>query len=160
MLHAHDEKDEPIARFFTEKLPAGWFSAPPAVEWDDEEILCVGTLAPASDATRFRESTRAARIAIAREAEARFGRTVSWGVQHDGVETLFTTQRTPVTSGLAFRERAVLDTLMDAGVARSRGDAVTWCIKLVERHEGEWLGELREALTGVDRTGGEGPILL
>jgi len=152
--------DEPIARFFAHKVPPSWFSGPPTVEWDDEEILCVGTIAPPSDATRFREATRAERMAIAREAEARFGRKVSWGVHHDGVETLFTTQRAPVTSGLGFRERAVLDTLMDAGVARSRSDAVTWCIKLVERHEGEWLGELREALSGVDRAVGEGPTLL
>jgi len=151
---------EQIPRFFAEKVPAGWFTDAPSLEWDDEEILCLGTLAEPADAAGFRESTRAERVAIAEEAETRFGRAVSWGVQHGGRETLFTTRGTPVMSRLRLRERAVLDTLIDAGVARSRSEALSWCVRLVGRHEREWLGELREALTGVERARDEGPTLL
>jgi hypothetical protein len=58
---------------------------------------------------------------------------------------------------LRLRERAVLDTLIDAGVARSTSDALAWCVKLVARHQAEWLAELREALVGVERVRAEGP---
>ena len=112
-----------ITEFLTDKVPDGWFEGEPAVEWDDEEILCTGALLPPADIDAFRESTRAERMAIAAEAEARFGRKVSWGATRRGVTTLFTTQSTPVMSRLRLRERAVLDTLIDAGVARSRSEA-------------------------------------
>jgi hypothetical protein len=151
---------ESIQNFFTEKVPHDWFTAAPAVESDSEEILCVGVLAPDAAVGDFRERTRQARMAIASEAEARFGRSVSWGVERDGVTTLFTTQSTPVMTRLRLRERRVLDTLIDAGVARSRSEALAWCVKLVERHEGEWLAELREALVGVAQVRTEGPTLL
>ena len=149
-----------ITQFFTEKVPDGWFEGEPAVEWDDEEILCTGALPPPGDADAFRESTRTERMAIAAEAEARFGRKVSWGVTREGATTLFTTQSTPVMSRLRLRERAVLDTLIDAGVARSRSEALSWCVKLVARHEREWLDELREALTGVEQVRSGGPTLV
>ena len=149
-----------ITEFFSEKVPDGWFEGAPTLEWDDEEILCIGELPAAGDAEAFRESTRAERMAIATEAEARFGRKVSWGVSREGATTLFTTQSTPVMSRLRLRERAVLDTLIDAGVARSRSEALSWCVKLVARHEEEWLSELREALTGVEQVRSGGPTLV
>jgi hypothetical protein len=151
---------ESIQTFFIEKVPRDWFTAAPTVESDTEEILCVGVLAPEAAVDEFRERTRRARMAIASEAEARFGRSVSWGVEREGVTTLFTTQSTPVMTRLRLRERRVLDTLMDAGVARSRSEALAWCVKLVELHQGEWLAELREALVGVARVRTEGPTLI
>jgi hypothetical protein len=151
---------ESIQTFFSDKVPRDWFTASPSVESDSEEILCVGVLAPGAAVDEFRERTRRARMAIASEAEARFGRSVSWGVERDGVTTLFTTQSTPVMTRLRLRERRVLDTLMDAGVARSRSEALAWCVKLVERHEEEWLAELREALVSVARVRTEGPTLI
>ena len=63
-------------------------------------------------------------------------------------------------SRLRLRERAVLDTLIDAGVARSRSEALSWCVKLVARHEREWLDELREAMTGVEQVRSGGPTLI
>ena len=48
-------------------------------------------------------------------------------------------------------QRIVLDTLVEAGVARSRADALAWCVRLVGQHEGDWLGDLRSAMTGVAR---------
>jgi hypothetical protein len=54
-------------------------------------------------------------------------------------------------------ERLVLDTLVDAGVARSRAEALAWCVKLVAQHESDWLGELREAMSHVADVRTKGP---
>ena len=56
-------------------------------------------------------------------------------------------------------ERKVLDTLVDAGVARSRSEALAWCVRLVGEHAEEWLGELREAMSAVDRLRAQGPTV-
>ena len=145
-----------IERFFGAKVPESWFGGRSRIEFDDDEILYVGFLAGGS-VEEFRDSTRAARIAIANEAEARFRRKVSWGVERDGRTTLFTTQSTPVNTDLALSERAMLDTLIDAGVARNRGEALAWCVKLVRRNQAEWLGDLRTALVDAGPVPAEGP---
>ncbi len=106
---------------------------------------------------RFRETTRPARMQIAQEAQARFGRTVSWGVQAGEERILFTHQAVPVMTRLRQPERKVLDTLVDAGVARSRSDALAWTVKLAGKHAEEWLAELRTAMTKVDDLRAEGP---
>lgn len=149
-----------IERYLKGKVPRRWFVGAVTVEADDDEILCVGPVAAGTSIDQFREDTRPDRMAIAQDAEARFGRKVSWGVEREGVTTLFTNQSTPVMTRLRLRERAVLDTLIDAGVARSRSEALAWCVKLVGRHESEWLGELRDALTGVEKIRAEGPTLI
>ena len=149
-------RDE-VEIFFADSVPESWFVGRPSVELDDEEVLCVGTLPEGSSVEDFRESTRAARVGIAREAESRFGRKVSWGVELGGRTTLFTTLSTPVMTRLRLPERATLDTLIDAGVARSRSEALAWCVKLVRRHQAEWLADLRTALVGVERVRAEGP---
>jgi hypothetical protein len=149
-----------IQRFFEEKVPAHWFAGPVSTTADGEEIHCVGSLPSGVEIDEFRETTRPERMAIATDAEGRFGRKVSWGVERGGVTTMFTTQTTPVMTRLRLPERAVLDTLVDAGVARSRSDALAWCVRLVGRHQEEWLGELRDALVGVERVRAEGPRLI
>ena len=106
---------------------------------------------------RFREETRDARIEIAREAEHSFGRKVSWGVVCDNYKVMFTTLSIPVMTRLRQSERQVLDTLVDAGVARSRSDALAWCVRLVGEHEDSWLADLREALRHVEQVRVEGP---
>jgi hypothetical protein len=106
---------------------------------------------------RFREKTRDARIEIAREAEQTFGRQVSWGVVCDSYKVMFTTLSIPVMTRLRQSERRVLDTLVDAGVARSRSDALAWCVRLVGEHEDSWLSDLREALRHVEQVRAEGP---
>ena len=58
---------------------------------------------------------------------------------------------------LRMPERRVLDTLVDAGVARSRSHALAWCVRLVADKQDEWLKDLREALTNVEKVRGEGP---
>jgi hypothetical protein len=106
---------------------------------------------------RFRAETREQRMRIAQEAERRFGRKVAWGVAIGGERTLFTTLSIPVMTRLRLPERQVLDTLVQAGVARSRSEALAWCVRLVGRHEAEWITELREALVRVNELRRRGP---
>ena len=107
----------------------------------------------------FREDTREHRIEIARELEHRTGRKVAWGVEIGEHRVLFTTLSVPVMTRLRQPERAVLDTLVDAGVAKSRSDALAWCVKLVGSHTDEWLTQLRDAMTEVERVRATGPTL-
>lgn len=151
---------EEIQAFVQANVPEAWFTGPPTVEADEEEILVLGVLPTGQAVDAFRESTRQERMAIARRAESRFGRPVSWGVEREGATTLFTTQSSPVLTRLRLRERAVLTTLIDAGIARSRSEALAWCVKLVERHQADWLAELREALAGVEQVRVGGPSLI
>ena len=146
-----------IQTFFTSRLPKDWFTEPVRIESDPDEILCVGTLPAGRTPGEFREATRAERMAIASEAEALFRRKVSWGVERDGETTLFTTANLPTMTRLRLPERRVLDTLVEAGVARSRSDALGWCVRLVGRHQAEWLADLRDALGGVEKVRAEGP---
>ena len=162
-----------IAGWFAGRLPDEWFDKPPRVEVDREEILVVGTLADVdlgSDASpdavaaaraarieRFREETRGQRMAIAEEAQHRFRRKVSWGARCGEVERHFTTLALPVMTRLRKRERAVLDTLVEAGVARSRSHALAWCVRLVGDNQSEWIENLRGALTQVEKVRAEGP---
>jgi len=106
---------------------------------------------------RFREETRDTRVGIAREAEMRFDRKVSWGVVSEGRKVMFTTLSVPVMTRLRQAERRVLDTLVEAGVARSRSDALAWCVRLVGEHEDSWLSALRDALRQVEQVRAEGP---
>ena len=158
--------------WFTGRLPSEWFTAVDVV-LDREEIAVVGTIAdpdvaaeaPEAErsaaaegrARRFREETRERRIEIAREAEHRFGRKVSWGVRCAGNKAMFTTLSIPVMTRLRQAERRVLDTLVDAGVARSRSDALAWCVRLVGKNTDSWLSELRDALRRVEQVRAEGP---
>jgi len=149
-----------IEGFFVEKVPAAWFTQPVRVEHDQDEILVTGTLPEGAAVREFRETTRAERVAIAQEAETMFRRKVSWGVEAGGETTLFTTVALPTMTRLRFPERRILDTLVEAGVARSRADALGWCVRLVGRHQSDWLADLREALGSVEKVRAEGPTQL
>ena len=96
-------------------------------------------------------------MAIATEGERRYRRRVSWGARCGGQTELFTTASVPVMTRLRMPERQVLDTLVAAGVARSRSDALAWCVRLVGRHQGDWIETLREALTQVEEARRQGP---
>jgi hypothetical protein len=162
------------AEWFAGRLPEGWFDGDPTVIVDREEITVIGKLAePESPGTeesearaegrvsRFREETRPERMRIADEAQDRYGRKVSWGVEvgsKTGTERiLFTHIAVPVMTRLKQPERQVLDTLVDAGVARSRADALAWSVRLVGEHTEEWLGKLRGAMEAVDDLRAQGP---
>jgi hypothetical protein len=156
-----------IQAWFTGRLPDTWFAEPAEVTVDREEITIVGALpAPESgdaDAAaegrikRFREETRERRIEIARDAERKFGRKVAWGARCGPVSEMFTTLSVPVMTRLRQSERRVLDTLVDAGVARSRSDALAWCVRLTGEHSDAWLAELRDALRRVEEVRAQGP---
>jgi hypothetical protein len=154
------------------RLPDDWFVGEPAVSVDREEIVVVGEL-PAPEGTdegsaaaaaqgrigRFREQTRDARMRIADEAEARYGRKLAWGATIGETRVVFTNLSVPVMTRLRQDERRVLDTLVDAGVARSRSDALAWCVRLVGEHTEDWLAGLRTAMQEVDKLRAEGPNL-
>lgn len=156
------------------RLPDEWFTELVEVTTDREEITIVGRIAPpdgvaaedesgearealAGRISRFREDTRDDRIAVAREAERRFRRKVAWGVECGAEREIFTNLSVPVMTRLRQPERLVLDTLVDAGVARSRSHALAWCVRLVGDNSEQWLARLREAMSEVERVREEGP---
>jgi hypothetical protein len=94
---------------------------------------------------------------IADEAEARFGRKVAWGAEYGEIKVIFTSLAIPVMTRLRQPERMVLDTLVAAGVARSRSDALAWCVRLVGSNQESWIASLREALGAVDEARKAGP---
>ena len=154
-----------VAAWFEERLPKDWFAHPPALQVDREEILVIGHVeVPMDDPVEhrraideFRDATRDERMRIADEAEVRWERKVSWGIHCGHGEVTFTTLTIPVMTRLRMEERAVLDTLIEGGVARSRSEAIAWCVRLVGTHETDWISELREALSGVDAARAKGP---
>ena len=165
--------DDELSGWFAGRIPDDLFAGVPAITGDRDEILIVGAIpepelpADANDAARsaarsaridrFRSETRDRRIGVASEAERLFGRKVSWGARCGDVEEHFTTLGVPVMTRLRLGDRAVLDTLIEAGVARSRSDALAWCVRLVARNQGEWISSLRDALSHVEKVRTEGP---
>jgi hypothetical protein len=161
------------AAWFAGRLPDDWFTEAPTVTVDREEILVVGVLpglegdfddaaraaAESGRISRWREQTRDERIEIARQAEHRYGRKVAWGATLGSTTELFTNLAVPVMTRLRQPERQVLDTLVAAGVARSRSEALAWAVKLVGEHAESWLGDLRDAMSKVDDLRDQGPDL-
>ena len=170
---ASPEQVRLIGAWFAGRIPEGWFEGPVGIEVDPDEIQVVGTLpspqlpndasedevrvAEQARISGYREETRGARMRIAEEAQPAFQRTVSWGAQCGGSRVLFTTAGVPVMTRLRLADRRVLDTLIEAGVARSRSDALAWCVRLVAEHEAEWIQELRDAMTSVEEVRSQGP---
>jgi hypothetical protein len=164
---------EVVRGWFSGRLPEGLFEELVEVAVDREEITVIGripapaTASEASEAERaaavegkvseFRERTRSERMAVAREAEHRFERKVSWGVECEGRRFLFTHVSAPVMTRLRQPERLVLDTLIDGGVARSRSEALAWCVRLVQRNSEDWLRDLKESLAHVQQVRQQGP---
>lgn len=169
---SEDDEATMIGDWLADRLPDDWFDGPPSVVVDREEITVVGALklpsagrkddAELSAARRagvatFREATRQERMAVARDLEHRTNRKVAWGVEIEGERYLFTHLAAPVMTRLRQPERQVLDTLVAAGVARSRADALAWCVRLVGEHSDDWLAQLREAMAEVEAVRASGP---
>jgi hypothetical protein len=162
-----------MAAWFAGRIPDGWFEGPVDIEVDADELQVVGTLpspqlpegaseeevrvAEQARISGYREESRGARMRIAEEAQPAFRRTVSWGARCGSSRVLFTTAGVPVMTRLRLEDRRVLDTLIDAGVARSRSEALAWCVRLVAQHETDWIQELRDALTSVTEVRSRGP---
>ncbi|PWI13727.1 hypothetical protein DI272_05895 [Streptomyces sp. Act143] len=167
------EQREKLRGWFAGRLPDDLFEELAELTVDREEITVIGRIpaprlaegVPATEREaavqariqEFRDRTREARIDVAREAEHRFRRKVSWGVECAGERALFTHVAAPVMTRLRQPEREVLDTLIAGGVARSRSDALAWCVRLVQKHTDDWLTELRESLEHVQRVRAQGP---
>ncbi len=168
-----NEARERVRGWFHGRLPDEWQSEAPEITVDREEITVILTIsdvdlaegvsdaeaaeARAGRTKAFREETRETRISIAREAEHRFDRKVSWGVTIGDRSELFTHIAVPVMTRLRQPQRTVLDTLVEGGVARSRSDALAWCVRLVGQHADDWLAELREAMSHVADVRTKGP---
>jgi hypothetical protein len=168
-----DEQLDRVRGWFTGRLPEDWQVQPPEVTVDRDEITVLMTIddvatasaagaaekdeARAGRAVTFREDTRERRMAIAGEAQRRYERKVSWGVRVGDRTELFTHLAAPVMTRLRQPQRQVLDTLVEAGVARSRSEALAWCVRLVGQHEDDWLAELREAMSHVAEVRTKGP---
>ena len=170
-----------ISGWFAGRLPEAWRTTPARITVDRDEITVLLTIpdvelartetdtdhvtdhevalaeARAGRARAFREDTRAQRTEIAREAQHRFETKVSWGVVVGEHQELWTHVAAPVMTRLRQPQRQVLDTLVAAGVARSRSDALAWCVRLVGQHEGDWLAELRRAMASVEDVRAQGP---
>ena len=172
MTSAHSSS---ITSWFSGRLPAEWTGTAPSIDIDRDEITVTLTIEPpampddpsevdmseavAGRIAGFRDDTRERRMAIAREGEHRFERTVSWAVRCGDRTELFTNVAAPVMTRLRQPERLVLDTLIEANIARSRADALAWCVRLVGRHADEWLADLREAMQAVEAVRSAGPDL-
>jgi hypothetical protein len=164
---------EKLRGWFAGRLPAEWFDGQPEITVDREEIMVIGRIAEvvlpeetseveraaaaAGGIAAFREQTRDERIVIAREIEHRFGRKIAWGAICGERREVFTHLAVPVMTRLRQQERAVLDTLVDAGVARSRSDALAWSVKLVAKNADGWLADLRTAMSSVEHVRAQGP---
>ena len=146
---------------------------PVTVEVDGNEILVVGDVgAPDTEGLEddtarsaaqegridaFREATRDRRIGIAQQAERRYGLTISWGARSGETTRLFTTVYAPVGTRLPMPQRRLLDSLVEAGIASDRADALAWCVRLVEQNEEAWVERLKSALADVKTAADEAP---
>jgi hypothetical protein len=147
-----------IDEWFSARIPEQWNARDIEVAADQDEILVLVDLATdLAGVHRFRESTRDERMALARAAEQAFGRKVSWGARTGDLVVVFTTSSVPVMTRLRLPERRVLDTLIDAGVARSRSEALAWCVRLVGDNEKDWIADLRTSFEAVEATRSRGP---
>ena len=158
------------AAWFAGQVPNTWFVGPLDATVDKDEIIVTGVLATPANAPEgqersaamarvvsFREESRGQRMQIADVAQHQWQRAVSWAVRCGDLHVHFTTQAVPVMTRLRMDERSVLDILIDAGVARSRSEALAWCVGQVGVHQGEWISRLRDAMTEVERVRAEGP---
>lgn len=154
-------------------LPPDLYRGVPTIEVDRDEIVVVGDVgapevpegldaegtAAAEQAriARFREETRGLRIAVAQQAESRYDRPISWGATSGATTSRFTTVHARVGTRLGLEHRRVLDRLVEAGIARHRGEALACCIDLVQQNEEAWLTRLQEALTTLQQTAADAP---
>lgn len=168
---------ERVRGWFTGRLPDEWQAEQPAQITVDREEITVFLVLPdvrrpegddapseaaheearAGRARAFREETRDLRMQIDREAQRRYERKVSWGVDVGGYRELWTNVAAPVMTRLRQPQRQVLDTLVASGVAKSRSEALAWCVRLVGQHEEDWLAELRTAMEQVADVRSKGP---
>ena len=153
-----------VRDWFSNELPEGLFESPLEILLDADEIIVSGDIGepgagldPEQQITAFREATRDSRIEVADRAQATFRRKVSWGAACGDLTARFTSVNAPAMTRLRLEERQVLDTLIEGGVARSRSEALAWCVRLVARHEGDWITELRDATEGIRTVRERGP---
>jgi hypothetical protein len=154
----HGRVSAGVREWFAARIPDNWHIRGVDIAMDQDEILVIVDLpTDRAGVHRFRESTRDERVALAAAAEQAFARKVSWAARTGDLTVVFTSSSVPVMTRLRLPERRVLDTLIDAGVARSRSDALAWCVRLVGENENEWIDKLRRAFEAVEAARADGP---
>ncbi len=164
--------------WFKRRLPEEWYALTEGVDAevellvDRDEIVVIGPINdPSNDGDNedtvesarraavkeWREETREKRMEIASDAQDKFGKHVSWGAAIGADRFLFTHISVPTMTRLKITERQVLDTLVDAGVASSRSEALGWCVRYVAKKEEQWLTELKDAFKSVSEVRSKGP---
>ncbi|MHB1533038.1 MAG: hypothetical protein ACYC1D_00185 [Acidimicrobiales bacterium] len=161
MSEGYGAGDEGVGAWLAAELPPDWGVEGVEIVSDADEVLVVVTLTDpdpsADEVVRWREATRRSRMALAERGEARFVKKVSWGVRRGDTTVVFTSVAVPVMTRLRLPERRVLDVLIDAGVARSRSEALAWCVRLVGDNEATWIAELMQAFAQVAEVRRRGP---
>lgn len=166
-----DASSSEITGWVSGALPPELYRTVPSIDVDRDEILVVGDVgtpevpegldaegvsaAEEARIARFREETRDQRIAVARQAESRYARPISWGATSGSTSRRFTTVHAPVAARFDLEHRRLLDTLVKAGIARNRSHALAWCVDVVQQNEEAWLSRLDEALTNLRSTAAE-----
>ncbi len=168
-----------IQSWFKKRLPEDWYALAEGFDSevellaDRDEIVVIGPIkdpevekgtdedavesARRAAVKEWRHETREKRMEIASEAQDRFGKHVSWGASIGGDRFLFTHISVPSMTRLKITERRVLDTLVDAGVASSRSEALAWCVRYAGKQEEQWLNDLRSAFKSVSEVRSKGP---
>ena len=163
-----------MSEWFNKRLPKEWQEAGKAQVLADRDELVVICAIPEPQAEEgadedavesarhkavraWREETREKRMELAEDAQGKFQRHVSWGAAIGDVRVLFTHVSVPAMTRLKITERQVLDTLVDAGVASSRSEALAWCVRYVGKREKDWLGDLKKAFESVAEVRAKGP---
>jgi len=172
MASRPDCEESEVISWFAGQLPDDWFIEPVKAEIDRDEILVTGQLAvpksvpdgeenarvaAESRIASFRESSRNQRVQVAHAAQTRWLRIVSWAVICGDETKQFKSTSVPVMTRLYMSERQTLDTLIEAGVARSRSDGLSWCVQQVQQHQSEWIEELQDAIKTVEAIRAKGP---
>lgn len=165
---------ETIQQWFESHMDEEWASEGVEITADEDEILVVTKISSSPEeelpedsdekeaalkrnVRQFRKSTRQSRMSIAAQAQEIFERKVSWGAQAGDSTYLFTHVAVPAMTRLRINERSVLDTLVNAGVAGSRSEALAWCVRFVSKNEQNWLSDLRDAFRAVEKVRQDGP---
>ena len=115
--HAEPPATDDAVAWIGAAVPSDWFTGPPEVVIDRDEIVIVGTLpgpkaaGGATDAERaaaeqariaeFRESSRDRRVRLGQQLEHRYRRKIAWGAVAGGTRQLFSTFSAPVMTRLS-----------------------------------------------------------
>ena len=165
--------DAHVVAWFAGRLPDEWTAAgEPELTVDREEVTVVITIAEPELADDADGPTRAEAVAGASAGSARTPRATHRDrprgrapVRTKGCvgragrrpDRAVHSSRRPGHDPVASARTTCARHPRRAGVARSRADALAWCVRLVGQHTDDWLAKSRAAIADVERLHAEGP---